>query len=113
MVGGVRVVGRIDVASRTAKGGVAIVDYKTGRAKDDEDADNSLQLSIYALAAQQEWNELPERIGFYNLETNAPAETSRTADELAHTRAKIEDVAQAIQAGKFRHRTGFHCKWCG
>ncbi|MGZ4816853.1 MAG: ATP-dependent helicase [Terriglobales bacterium] len=113
IVGGVKVVGRIDFAARTPKGGVAIVDYKTGRAKDEEEAERSLQFSIYALAVQQEWNELPERIAFYNLETNAPAETSRTADQLTDTRAKIQEVAQAIQAGKFRPRTGFHCNWCG
>jgi len=113
IVGGVRVAGRIDLASRTSNGGVAIVDYKTGRAKDEEEAEKSLQLSIYAMAAQQEWKELPERIAFYNLETNAPSETSRTAEELVETRARIEAVAQAIQAGKFRPKTGFHCGWCG
>jgi RecB family exonuclease len=112
IVGGVKVVGRIDFARRTPNGGVAIIDYKTGRAKDEEEADKSLQLSIYALAAQQEWNELPERIAFYNLVTNTPAETSRTTQELEGTRAKIQEVAQAIQAGKFRPRTGFHCNWC-
>jgi len=113
MVGGVRVVGRIDCASKTPSGGISIVDYKTGKAKDEEDADKSLQLSIYALAAQQEWQQLPERIAFYNLETNAPAETSRTPNQIVDTRVKIESVAQAIQAGNFRAKPGFHCSWCG
>jgi DNA helicase-2/ATP-dependent DNA helicase PcrA len=113
VVGGVKVVGRIDLAAKTPNGGVAIVDYKSGRAKDEEEAEKSLQLSIYALAAQQEWNELPERIAFYNLQTNAAAETSRTAHELEDTRCKIQEVAQAIQAGNFRPKAGFHCNWCG
>ena len=113
ILGGVKVVGRIDLASRTPNGGVAIIDYKSGRAKDEEEAEKSLQLSIYALAAQQEFGELPERIAFYNLATNAAAETSRTADQLADTRAKIDAVAQAIRAGNFRPKTGFHCNWCG
>lgn len=113
VVGGVKVVGRIDLATKLPSGGIAIVDYKTGAPKDDEDAEESLQLSIYALAAQQEFAQLPERIAFYNLETNDAAETHRTPDELEQTRAKIMEVADAICAGKFRPKTGFHCAWCG
>lgn len=113
VVGGVKVIGRIDLAQRTPGGGIAIVDYKTGAPKDEEEADKSLQLSIYALAAQQEFGELPERIAFYNLETNEAAETTRSPEELEKTRARIMEVAQSICAGKFRPRTGFHCDWCG
>jgi len=113
IVGGIKVVGRIDRAERTSSGGIAITDYKTGAAKDEEEAEKSLQLSIYALAAEQEWNQLPERIAFYNLDTNAPAETVRTAAALEETRAKINAVAQAIHEKKFAPRAGFHCKWCG
>jgi superfamily I DNA/RNA helicase/RecB family exonuclease len=112
-IGGVKVVGRIDLAHRTQEGGIGILDYKTGAAKDDEEAEKSLQLSIYALAAQQEWNELPQSIGFYNLETNSPVPTARSLEQLQQTRAKIIEVAQSIQAGKFRPKAGFHCNWCG
>jgi len=113
VIGGVKVAGRIDLAQRTAGGGIAIVDYKTGKPRDEEEAGESLQLSIYALAAQQEFGELPERIAFYNLETNDAAETTRSLDDLEATRAKIMNVAQSICAGKFRPKTGFHCTWCG
>jgi ATP-dependent DNA helicase UvrD/PcrA len=113
IVGGVKVVGRIDRVERTANGGIAIVDYKTGRARDEDDAEHSLQLSIYALAAEQQWKALPERIAFYSLDNNAAAETTRTADQLKQTRTKIEHVAQSIQAGKFAAKPGFHCSWCG
>ena len=112
VVGGVKVVGRIDLAQRTPCGGIAILDYKTGVPKDEDDAEKSLQLSIYALAAQQQWGELPERIGFYNLETNDAVETVRTGEELEATRHKIMEVADAIQAGKFSPKLGFQCSWC-
>ncbi|HWR17543.1 MAG TPA: ATP-dependent DNA helicase [Terriglobales bacterium] len=111
--GGVKVVGRIDRADRLEDGSIAIVDYKTGSPKDEEDAKKSLQLSIYALAAEELWKSLPARIAFYNLESNDTAETERSEQELSATRAKITDVADAIKAAKFAAKPGFHCKWCG
>jgi ATP-dependent exoDNAse (exonuclease V) beta subunit len=113
VIGGVQVRGRIDLAHRTPNGGLAIVDYKTGAAKDEDEAEKSLQLSIYALAAEELFNELPERIAFYNLATNESASTTRTSAQLEKTRAKIMEVAQSICAGKFRPKEGGHCAWCG
>ena len=113
IVGRVKVVGRIDRVECTANGGIAIVDYKTGRARDEDDAEHSLQLSIYALAAEREWKQTPERIAFYSLENNLAASTTRSKEKLQETRLKIEDVAQSIQAGKFGAKPGFHCSWCG
>jgi RecB family exonuclease len=113
VVGGVRLRGRIDVAQRTPSGGLAILDYKTGRARDEDEADKSLQLSVYAIASQELFGELPERIGFYNFENNLAAETTRSQDDLAKTRAKVIEVASAICAGKFGPKEGGHCAWCG
>src|SRR5713226_1249339 len=45
--------GRIDRMDRLPDERVVIVDYKTGKPRSQEDADDSLQLSIYALAALQ------------------------------------------------------------
>ena len=54
-LGDISVVGRIDRIDRRPDGTVAIIDYKTGKARDQEDADGSLQLSLYAIAARQKW----------------------------------------------------------
>ena len=53
-IGGARLRGRVDRLDRCGEDGVAIVDYKTGAPRSQEDADESLQLSIYALAAQRQ-----------------------------------------------------------
>ncbi len=112
-IDGVKVVGRIDRTDRLADGSIAIVDYKTGSPRDQDDADASLQLSIYALAAEQEWKQLPARLAFYNLETNSMAETQRTPDVLTGVKQKITQVAASIRAGHFEPKPDKHCMFCG
>jgi DNA helicase-2/ATP-dependent DNA helicase PcrA len=113
MVSGVKVIGRIDRTDRLPDGSIAIVDYKTGSPRDQEDADKSLQLSIYAMATEQDWKQLPARLAFYNLETNATSETQRTPEELTEVKHKITEVAASIGAGKFDPKPGLHCNSCG
>jgi ATP-dependent DNA helicase UvrD/PcrA len=113
VVDGVKVIGRIDRTDRMPDGSIAIVDYKTGAAKDQDEADDSLQLSIYALAVEQEWKQLPSRLAFYNLETNATSETQRTPEELASVKHRIVEVAALIGNGRFEPKPGQHCAFCG
>ena len=54
-IGDVFIVGRIDRMDRIGDKAVVIIDYKTGKPQSQEDADESLQLSIYALAAREKW----------------------------------------------------------
>ena len=56
--------------NRMPGGEVEIVDYKTGRPRDEKKADADLQLSVYALAAQEVLELRPGRLVFYNLGTN-------------------------------------------
>src|SRR5208283_1046197 len=90
---------------------VRIIDYKTGRAKLPEDADKSLQLSIYALAAKQDSLE-PVSLAFVNLRDGTVAETTRDSTTLANAEAKVMDVATKIAAGEFNPKPGMHCDYC-
>jgi DNA helicase-2/ATP-dependent DNA helicase PcrA len=110
-IGGAQVRGRVDRLDR-ADQGVAIVDYKTGRPKDQEDADESLQLSIYALAVQRQWKLEARRLVFYNLETNQAVETSRTQKELDEAEKLVRIAAENMADGRFEAKPGWHCRWC-
>ncbi|HEY6764209.1 MAG TPA: ATP-dependent DNA helicase [Candidatus Sulfotelmatobacter sp.] len=111
-VGEMVVTGRIDRVDRCPDGSVKIIDYKTGRARDQENADASLQLSIYAMAAAQKWNYRVETLVFHNLQANVEVATTRDSLQLKQACERMEKAAQGIAAGQFEARIGFHCSFC-
>jgi DNA helicase-2/ATP-dependent DNA helicase PcrA len=111
-VGATTVSGRIDRIDRRDDGSVAIVDYKTGKAKDQEDADESLQLSLYAIAAREKWGYEVGALIFHNLEESVPVTTVRTQAQLLAARQRVEEAAQSIAAGEFEATPGIHCNFC-
>ena len=95
-----------------ADGRVVITDYKTGKPRSQEDADESLQLSIYALAAREKWGYQVDRLAFYNLDGNSSMVTLRSDLQLSSGLKKVESVAERIAPGDFRAKPGFHCSFC-
>jgi DNA helicase-2/ATP-dependent DNA helicase PcrA len=111
-VGDCLVTGRIDRMDRLGDGRVVITDYKTGKPRSQEDADESLQLSIYALAAREKWGYQVDRLSFYNLDGNSCMVTVRNDAQLLEARMKVQSVAERISSGDFRAKPGFHCTFC-
>jgi DNA helicase-2/ATP-dependent DNA helicase PcrA len=108
-IAGTRVTGRIDRVDEDADGYV-IVDYKTGNSKSQDAADDSLQLSVYALAMGA--TKPVRALIFQNMEGNITVETTRSREDLLKTEAKIAEVAAGIAAGRFDAEPGRHCSWC-
>src|SRR6266850_5802 len=104
--------GRVDRSVVTKPIDVEIVDYKTGRAKKNLDAQKDLQLSIYAIATKEilEWN--PVRMVFHYLQDNQRQETSRDAKQLDEALRVVQETAADIRAGEFTAKPGFICRNC-
>jgi len=111
-LGDVTLEGRIDQINPLAEHAVELVDYKTGRPPSQRDADQSLQLSVYALAAREQMNLTPARLTFYSLTNNAPVSTVRTPKDLEEVRARVREVAEQIRQQGFSPKPGFVCKYC-
>ncbi|MGH9711375.1 MAG: RecB family exonuclease, partial [Candidatus Acidiferrales bacterium] len=106
------IIGRMDQINRLEAREVDIVDYKTGNPKRAKQADQSLQLSLYALAAQEVLELEPERLVFYNLTTNEAVATTRDAKALKKSKEAVAEVADLIRAAEFPARPGFICRYC-
>jgi DNA helicase II / ATP-dependent DNA helicase PcrA len=111
-VGPVKLAGRVDRLDRTGPDSVAIVDYKTGKPKSQDDADESLQLSLYALAARDAWGMQADRLIFHNLENNTAVCTTRNGAQLEEARLRVLEAAGEIGEGKFAAKPGYHCAFC-
>ncbi|HLJ24351.1 MAG TPA: ATP-dependent DNA helicase [Candidatus Acidoferrales bacterium] len=104
--------GRMDQVNRIGPGEEEIVDYKTGKPRNEEKARKDVQLSAYALAAREvfDWN--PARLTLYFLQTNHPVSATRNEKELKKVRDEIQDAAADIRAGEFPAKPGFACRFC-
>ena len=106
-IAGTKLTGRIDRMDRAPDGSVVIVDYKTGKARSQEDADESLQLSIYAMAAEQKWGYRVSELVFHNLEGNIPIVSKRTEFQLEEARERVLAVVRGIAEGNFKPKPDF------
>ena len=111
-LGDVILEGRIDQINPLDGNAVELVDYKTGRPPSQKDADKSLQLSVYALAARDQMHLNPARITFYSLTNNEPVRTVRTPKDLEKVVGEIHEVAAQIRQQAFPPKPGFACKYC-
>lgn len=116
-VGEHQVSGKIDRVDEGPEG-VVIIDYKTGKAKDatkkehQKFAEDSLQFSIYALAAKECFDWKLDRLEFYYLYSNQSLATTRSDEQLVKTKERITALADQIQENHFDASPGFHCKFC-
>lgn len=106
------ITGRMDQINRIDGEAVEIIDYKTGKPKDQKKTDENLQLSVYALAAEEVLELDPKRLVFYNLMTNEAVVTKRDAKALKELKEEIYETADLIRAGEFAARPSFVCRWC-
>ncbi|MGI8998497.1 MAG: ATP-dependent helicase [Candidatus Limnocylindria bacterium] len=108
------VTGSIDRIDRMPSGGIEVIDYKTGRMSSQKGVDESLQLSIYALACRDALGlGTPERVTLYFTESATRMSTTRTDAQLDAARADILVRTARIRSGDFAATPSSDaCRWC-
>jgi|GEM_PF-1656769 len=104
--------GRIDAVYVHDDSSWELVDFKTGREPNPGDGLTALQLSIYAMAAQQLWGMSPEelKVTYFYLATGRAASVAATDLEL--TREWLVDAFRRVETGAFEPRPGRLCYSC-
>ena len=110
--GETKLLGRIDQINRVPGEDVELIEYKTGRAQTQKDADRSLQLTLYALACREVLGLKPLSLVLYNLATQEGCRTTRGPDDFKELQGQILQVSRDILAGKFQALPGYHCRYC-
>ncbi len=113
-----RVGGRIDRIDEFSDGSIEIVDYKTGRVKEQKQIDKDLQMTLYAMAAASPTGlgKKPEEVNLslYFFEGEKKISTKRTKKQLGQAKKEILKKAKEIEKSSFppRPRDPFPCKFC-
>ena len=114
-VGRFRVIGAIDRVDRTGDNSIRIRDYKTGRLLPTRaEVDESLQLSLYCLAARElwPWAETVE-LELDMLRHDVRLRTTRTEADLDAARRYIEAIGERTESDtEFAARPGPNCVHC-
>jgi DNA helicase-2/ATP-dependent DNA helicase PcrA len=110
----VTVYGTIDRIDRLPSGQVEVIDYKTGRVGSQKGVDESLQLSIYALACRDALGlGTPEKVTLYFTESATRMSTTRTDEQLDAVRADVLARTARIRSGDFAATPSVEtCRWC-
>jgi RecB family exonuclease len=90
--------GRVDRVDRLADGGEVeyeLIDYKTSRPKTAEQLRDDIQLSLYALAAREDWQLESSRQAYYYVLDDLKVPVTRDA----HDAQSVEEVVLAVGDG--------------
>lgn len=110
------VTGKIDRVDAKPGGDIEIIDYKTGKKPEEKKLKNSLQLSIYALAAEDKnlFDKKPEQtnLTFYYLDTMESFSMKKTSEDIHTVKEQIIETADNIRSGNLEPDVGIHCNYC-
>ncbi|MFH1294969.1 MAG: ATP-dependent DNA helicase, partial [bacterium] len=109
---GVKFSGRVDRIDRLDGNKVEIIDYKTGKLKDQQEVDKDLQTALYAWGVHQTLNYEPETLSLYFVEALEKVSTHKTPDQIARDVQKAESIVETMKSGDFTATPGYHCEWC-
>jgi RecB family exonuclease len=110
---GLALSGRVDRIDRRGDE-LVIVDYKTGRAPlTPDDARGSLQLAMYAVAAERTLRRTCRTVELHHLPTGEVHTWRHTDDSLARHVSRASAIAQEARAAtEHPPRPGSMCRWC-
>jgi RecB family exonuclease len=106
------VVGSIDRVDVDDDGRYHVVDYKTGKLRDQQQVRRSLQLALYALACEHLYGALPATVSLDFVVAGTEVRVPLEDLDLDGARQAVLDTAAAVLAEQYDPTPSRLCDWC-
>jgi DNA helicase-2/ATP-dependent DNA helicase PcrA len=93
--------GRVDRVDRHPDGTFELIDYKTGRAKTEEELKEDVQLSVYQMGARESWGLETSAQSYFYVLTGEKVPVEHSEEELDRVRSTVSDIAGGILKQRF------------
>jgi DNA helicase II / ATP-dependent DNA helicase PcrA len=93
--------GRVDRVDRHADGTFELIDYKTGRAKTEQELREDVQLSVYQMGARESWGLETSAQSYFYVLTGEKVPVEHSQEELDRVRSTVSDIAGGILKQRF------------
>ncbi len=93
--------GRVDRVDRVGEGEYELIDYKTSRPKTAEQLRDDIQLSLYALAAREDWGLQSSRQAYYYVLDDLIVPVARGERDAEAVKEIVLEVGEGILAQEF------------
>ena len=103
--------GRVDRIDEI-EGGIEIIDYKTGKAKEKLSKADKRQLLIYQIAAVECLGLVPKKLTYHYLDNNTTLSFLGTPEELEGLKSDLLAALEKIKESNFNATPGFNCRFC-
>ncbi len=93
--------GRVDRVDRHPDGTFELIDYKTGRAKTEQELREDVQLSVYQMGARESWGLETSAQSYFYVLTGEKVPVAHSEEELERVRSTVSEIAGGILKQRF------------
>jgi DNA helicase II / ATP-dependent DNA helicase PcrA len=93
--------GRVDRVDRHPDGSFELIDYKTGRAKTEQELREDVQLSVYQMGARESWGLETSAQSYFYVLTGEKVPVKHSEEELERVRSTVSEIAGGILKQRF------------
>jgi ATP-dependent DNA helicase UvrD/PcrA len=105
--------GRVDRVDRHPDGTFELIDYKTGRAKTEQELREDVQLSVYQMGARESWGLETSAQSYFYVLTGERVPVEHSEEELERVRATVSEIAGGILKQRFEPTPSPEvCRFC-
>jgi DNA helicase II / ATP-dependent DNA helicase PcrA len=105
--------GRVDRVDRRPDGSYELIDYKTGKAKTEDELREDVQLSLYQMGARESWRLETSAQSYFYVLTGEKVPVEHSQEELDRVKATVTEIADGIMRQEFEPKPSYEvCSFC-